>query len=207
MEVIKERAKKAKKKIEKNKSVLSKKKTTKQPKTGGETKQEKRKHLKKTKKWTISSESEEDFVDNLCQDTSDDNEEFEADDYSSNDDLPLTQFTLKDNLKTQINNSKIPLKQELYYAVYFQNPDNYYLGRIVKLNNDGTCNMKFLHEGLNYTFTWNYHALEEKVNQNFIFYGPIKLGTYPFHVNELHLIRSAYKTFKKEIQNAEQNAM
>lgn len=86
------------------------------------------------------------------------------------------------------------LEAEHYYAVYYE--DQFYIGRVIVVG-DETCTMKFLKSNLD-TYIWPRKDDICDVNNEFIFYGPLDLGNYPFKIpkNITKQISTKYKAMK-----------
>lgn len=84
-----------------------------------------------------------------------------------------------------------PLQLEKYYAVYYE--DQFYIGRILDLGAEA-CKVKFLKNNLD-TYVWPSKDDICQVNNEFIFYGPLNVGNYPFRISK-EISRTIDKKYK-----------
>lgn len=93
----------------------------------------------------------------------------------------------------------ISIKKEYYYAVYYDN--NWYIGRVLdSVEENRIFKIKFLKMELD-TFLWPKEEDIQNVEQQFIFYGPLKLlNNGPFCIKRADkcAIEKKYKVLKKQ---------
>lgn len=97
--------------------------------------------------------------------------------------------------KSNKGDSKINLELESYYAIYYE--DQYYIGRLIKIQNKKYC-FKFLKKEIS-VYIWPKKDDIAEVEVDFIFFGPIKLlGNHPFSLNTdtVQKIEKQYKQMK-----------
>ncbi|GBL80032.1 hypothetical protein AVEN_29047-1 [Araneus ventricosus] len=86
------------------------------------------------------------------------------------------------------------VQEHLYFAVFYEQ-DLFYIGKEKKIEGEDIL-LKFLEKGAG-NFRWPKIDQEEKVNNKFIFYGPVQLCRIPFTM-DIHQIIIAYnKCYKK----------
>lgn len=96
--------------------------------------------------------------------------------------------------------SKIDINQEAYYAVCYK---SWYIGRVVKLIDSETSEIKFLKLEVDKYF-WPKQEDKQIVKNTFIFYGPISLlGIGPFELkrSDKLSIEKAFKITKKNLKD------
>lgn len=98
----------------------------------------------------------------------------------------------------QKNGDSINIENESYYAIYFE--DQFYLGRVLSMS-DGYGTIKFLKQEFN-EYIWPRKDDICKVKMEFIFFGPLTLGNYPFklrpEVNKEILIKYKHLKYKSD---------
>lgn len=86
---------------------------------------------------------------------------------------------------------------EHYYAVFYQ--EQFYIGRFLRIDDEGNVFMKFLKEVTENNFVWPKKQDDDTVERGRLFYGPIKLfGNEPFFIDNIVLkkIKSQYRQLK-----------
>ncbi|XP_031357928.1 uncharacterized protein LOC116181664 isoform X2 [Photinus pyralis] len=101
--------------------------------------------------------------------------------------------------RTESTSETHPLKPvlESYYAVYYS--ESWYIGRVITQSEDKCYKIKFLQSQLN-TFIWPKDDDVQTVDQQYIFFGPIKMiGTNNMTISEenRNAIKRKYKSIKK----------
>lgn len=102
----------------------------------------------------------------------------------------------------QDQNNYLKIELGNHYAVHYD--EGWFIGLVIEVVKDNEYKMKFLEKELN-RYTWPKKDDIAKVNQKFIFYGPVcNMGTYPFELkrtefNKINNLRNnLYKISKKE---------
>lgn len=93
------------------------------------------------------------------------------------------------------------LSLEKFYAIYYDIPGTWYLGRLIERHYQNSFKVKFFISNLE-TFVWPKNKDVQIVQKRFIFYGPINLvGSEPFQIkrHDLIQIRQNYKRVKTKI--------
>lgn len=98
--------------------------------------------------------------------------------------------------KNQPKQKGVNLEPEKYYAVYFE--DQFYIGRIL-LTGEVMSTIKFLKHDLD-KYIWPRTDDICDVNNQFVFFGPLILGNYPFKLSKevYKKIVTKYKSLKYE---------
>src|SRR5207253_9795458 len=99
-----------------------------------------------------------------------------------------------EEVKVKLERIQGAVQEGLYFAVYYEQ-DVFYIGEITKIEGKQVY-MKFLEKGAG-NFCYPKRDRIEKINNKYIFYGPVGLfGNDPLTVSESE-IHTAYKCYKK----------
>ncbi|GBL81082.1 hypothetical protein AVEN_83154-1 [Araneus ventricosus] len=110
----------------------------------------------------------------------------------------LKKNTTLEQAKILLANIHDTLKEQVYFAVYYDN-DPFYIGKVTKVIDEQNVKMEFLEKGAG-NFRWSKRDKLEIINVKYIFYGPvILLSSNPFDVDNA-VINMAYKCYKRFCQ-------
>lgn len=88
-------------------------------------------------------------------------------------DSPYFESFDKDEGIMNTKNDKINPMLESYYPIFYDL--NWYLGRVIDFPHEGLTMIMFLKQGLGETYEWPVHNDIQVIQNQFIFYGPVKL--------------------------------